>query len=237
MSLRVLTWNLFHGRSLPPSRTSLQERFTRMLAGWDWDVAMLQEVPPWWPPALAAACGASAASALTSRNWGLPLRRAIAERRPDAIKSNGGGANAILVRPGAGGAAEAWTLRLRLWPERRVAQAVRLGDGTLVAGYHGSARAPLARQELARLWEWAGALAAGAPLVLGGDLNLRDPAREAPPGALHAARRDVDHQLALGFRSASAEVLERRVELPEGALVELSDHPPLLARLDGSQEM
>ena len=45
-----------------------------------------------------AACGAEARAVLTSRNALLPLRRAIAERRPDLIKSNGGGANAILVR-------------------------------------------------------------------------------------------------------------------------------------------
>ncbi len=89
--MRVLTWNLFHGRSVPPSGRDLLPEFTAALAGWGWDVALLQEVPPWWPAGLGAACGASARMALTSRNEGLPVRRWIAERSPDLIKSTGGG--------------------------------------------------------------------------------------------------------------------------------------------------
>ena len=72
--------------------------FAAALAGWEWDVALLQEVPPWWPPLLAQARGAQERHVLTSRNFGLPLRRAISERNPDILKANGGGANAILVR-------------------------------------------------------------------------------------------------------------------------------------------
>src|SRR5438270_138694 len=51
--MRVLSWNLFHGRSLPPSRSGLAEPFARLIAAWEWDVALLQEVPPWWPDELA----------------------------------------------------------------------------------------------------------------------------------------------------------------------------------------
>jgi len=96
--VRVLTWNLFHGRSVPETPRSLLREFAEALAGWSWDVALLQEVPPWWPPELGRAARASARSALTSRNLGLPARRALAARRPDLLKSNGGGANAVLVR-------------------------------------------------------------------------------------------------------------------------------------------
>src|SRR5918998_886282 len=99
--MRLLPWNLYHGRSVPPSGRDLLPEFSAALAGWEWDVALLQEVPPWWPPALGAACEASARTALTSRNLGLPVRRWIARRWPDLIKSNGGGANAILVRAAA----------------------------------------------------------------------------------------------------------------------------------------
>ena len=53
MALRILTWNLFHGRSLPPARGALVEQFAALLASWEWDVALLQEVPPWWPRRLA----------------------------------------------------------------------------------------------------------------------------------------------------------------------------------------
>src|SRR4051795_4899917 len=94
----ALTWNLYHGRSLPPAGRSLLSEFAAALADWSWDVALLQEVPPWWPEPLAAASGAQASRALTSRNALLPLRRWAARRRPDLLKSNGGGCNAILVR-------------------------------------------------------------------------------------------------------------------------------------------
>jgi hypothetical protein len=87
-------------------------------------VALLQEVPPWWPPALGPRLRASARTALTSRNWLLPLTRRAARRRPDVIKSWGGGANAILVR---GERVLEHRLRtLRAWPERRVVHGVRL---------------------------------------------------------------------------------------------------------------
>src|SRR5690349_4482998 len=96
--MRVLTWNLFHGRSQPPAGRELLAEFGDALASWEWDVAMLQEVPPWWPRQLANRLGADPAIALTSRNLGLRLRRMLAVRRPDLIKSNGGGCNAILSR-------------------------------------------------------------------------------------------------------------------------------------------
>jgi endonuclease/exonuclease/phosphatase family metal-dependent hydrolase len=223
-ALGVLSWNLFHGRSLPPSRRSLHAQFAAMLAGWEWDVALLQEVPPWWPPSLARRAGAFERSVLTSRNSLPVLRRAIASRRPELMKSNGGGANAVLSRVPI---SEHGSLRLRVWPERRVAQLVRLQDGVCAANFHASARVPLARDELARLWHAALEFARGEPLVVGGDLNLRDP--QAPPGvdAAHLARRDVDHVFARGLQALeAARTLDRRVELG-GRSLELSDHPPL----------
>jgi endonuclease/exonuclease/phosphatase family metal-dependent hydrolase len=74
----ILSWNLFHGRSLPPTRQSLFEQFAASLAGWRWDVALLQEVPPWWPAALARASAADHRSAMTSRNSPLAPDAAIA---------------------------------------------------------------------------------------------------------------------------------------------------------------
>ena len=153
----ILTWNLFHGRALPPARAALLSEFAAKLSGWEWDVALLQEVPPWWPDELARAAGAEQRTAMTSRNSLLALRRAIAERNPELIKSNGGGCNAILSRAPI---ADHASLRLRAWPERRVAQLARLADGTGVANLHASARVSLAEDELQRLWaralRWAG---------------------------------------------------------------------------------
>jgi endonuclease/exonuclease/phosphatase family metal-dependent hydrolase len=223
----VLTWNLYHGRSVPGVGENLAEVFASRLASWDWDVGLLQEVPPWWPRALASAAHAHERTALTSRNGVLRARRALAERWPDLVKSNGGGANAVLARIAI---TEGRTVRLRTWPERRVAQLVRLADGTCVANFHASTRVQLAEAELRRLWCEALAFARDAPLVLGGDLNLRSP--KAPcVDTHHVASRDVDHLFAVGLRpAADARALTRRAELA-GREVELSDHPPLLVTL------
>jgi endonuclease/exonuclease/phosphatase family metal-dependent hydrolase len=224
--LNVLSWNLFHGRSLPGAKRPLLAEFAEQLAGWRWDVALLQEVPPWWAQALAARSRAEQRAALTSRNAALPLRRLLAGRWPDLIKSNGGGCNAILSRAPI---AVDRAVRLRRRPERRVAQLVRLADGTCLVNYHASTRVALAEDELARLWRLALEFASGAPLILGGDLNLRSPVAPAAPGPIaHLAARDVDHLFAHGgVATSGAEVLDRHVALDGAARVELSDHPPL----------
>jgi endonuclease/exonuclease/phosphatase family metal-dependent hydrolase len=228
--LRVLTWNLYHGRSLPPAGRRLAGEFAMHLAGWDWDVALLQEVPPWWPAQLARVAGAEQRMALTSRNALLAARRALGERWPDLLKSNAGGCNAILARRPI---AEHRALRLRLWPERRVAQLARLSCGTCFVNLHASSRPALAREELGRLVACALGWAGKAPLVLGGDLNLRAPETMAS-GLTHVARRDVDHLFVRGLeRAGASQTLERDV-LVAGRRVALSDHPPLAVALRGA---
>jgi endonuclease/exonuclease/phosphatase family metal-dependent hydrolase len=215
--MRVLTWNLFHGRAVPDVRHALLGEFSTMLAGWDWDVALLQEVPPWWPPALAAVCGATQRTRLTSRNALLPLRRWIAERRPDLIKSNGGGANAILVRAGA--IREHRTRRLRCRPERRYLQAVRLDDGMWVANVHATANPkPLARADMAEAGETLARWANDAPVLLGGDANVADP---AVPGFTDAGGYGIDRFFLRGGLVATAPPRT----LPRDGL---SDHAPVL---------
>jgi endonuclease/exonuclease/phosphatase family metal-dependent hydrolase len=223
MALRVVTWNLFHGRSIPPRNHDLIGRFSERLSTWSWDVALLQEVPPWWGPVLAQACDAEQRTALTSRNQLLPLRRAIAQRWPELIKSGGGGANTILVR-GAMITAHA-RRRLVLRPERRVVHAVRDEHGRWFANLHATVHDdPQARREIAIAASTALRWAGGAPLVLGGDLNVRDPSL---PGFVQLAGHGVDHVFAAGGvepprRGAPRVLLERG---------ELSDHAPVLATL------
>src|SRR5437588_4767220 len=210
--LRVLTWNLKHGRSIPPAGQDLFEEFATVLAGWEWDVALLQEVPPWWPTPLAVAAGADQRLVLTSRNSLLALRRAIAVRWPDVIKSNGGGANAILVR--GRGIVQHRVRRLAWLPERRWVHAVRLSAGAWVGNVHTGSYAEQGQRAAETVRSWA----AGAPIVLGGDFNV------APlklDGFALAGGNGVDQVFVGGglVSGGPAEVLERG---------RLSDHAPVL---------
>lgn len=212
----VLTWNLFHGRAKPAAGRPLLVEFAAALAGWRWDVALLQEVPPWWPATLGYACGADHAAALTSRNSLLAARAAIGRRNPDLIASNGGGCNAILVRGRAIREHRATELTRR--PERRVAHAVRLDGGWVVNLHATKAPAAAARADVDRAAEWA-----PRPLLaFGGDFNLL----EAPAlaGLRHAGGHWVDH--VYGDREdPEAEVLDAAA---------LSDHRPVRVRLGGA---
>jgi endonuclease/exonuclease/phosphatase family metal-dependent hydrolase len=217
--MRVLTWNLFHGRARPDRRGSLLPQFAGRLNAWEWDVAVLQEVPPWWPRELGEGTRASVRTARTSRNWLLPLRRALAEGRAGLLGSWGGGANVILVRGAA--IAEHRRRTLRRLPERRVVHAVRLADGLWAGNFHGQGNGwdrghcePCAQADLAlagrALLGWAG----DAPCLLGGDANTFRPV--APAGMLHAGGHRVDHLFARHLRP-----LGRATALDGGGL---SDH-------------
>lgn len=220
LRLRVLTWNLMHGRAVPPAGRDLRCDFEAALLRWTWDVALLQEVPPWWPSLLARRLEADHRLVLTSRNAPLRLRRPIAERWPDLIKSNGGGCNAILVRTLP--LAEHRQRRLRWLPERRWLHAVRLGSAGdqevwignlhLTVHDHRAARqeAALAAQTMLR---WVG----GAAALLGGDFNVR---QLALAGFDQAGGHDVDLFFVRSLQAPGApEVLDRG---------HLSDHAPLL---------
>jgi endonuclease/exonuclease/phosphatase family metal-dependent hydrolase len=214
--VRVLTWNLYHGRSVPPAGRDLLEEFTTLIAGWEWDVALLQEVPPWWPRPIAERAGASARWCVTSRNQLLFARRFVAERWPDLIKSGGGGANAILVRGAR--IVEHREERLRWRPEGRWMHAVRLEDGTWLGNLH-AAKQPRPRPErdIARAADALGRWSRGAPaVVLGGDFNIGDP---RPAGLQKIGGGGVDYVFARGLARVSGERLEHGP---------LSDHEPLV---------
>jgi endonuclease/exonuclease/phosphatase family metal-dependent hydrolase len=98
----------------------------------------------------------------------------------------------------------------------RAAAAVRVANLHATAYHDARARRDVALARATAL-RWA----AGAPLVLGGDLNLRDPEL---PGFVHAGpARGVDHVFARGLAvAAPAELLDR------GGL---SDHAPVRVSL------
>jgi endonuclease/exonuclease/phosphatase family metal-dependent hydrolase len=218
--MRVLTWNLMHGRAVPPAGRNLFEEFSCALEGWEWDVALLQEVPPWWPQDLAKRLGSDQRTVLTSRNSLLAVRRAIANRWPDAIKSNGGGSNAILARGDQ--LLEYRTRRLCRLPERRWLQAARLEQAGLWVGnlhltVHDDAAA---RREADLAARTILELSAHTPTVLGGDFNVRELTLER---FHYAGGHDVDHVFTTWPNPrARPEVLERG---------RLSDHAPVLISL------
>ena len=197
----------------------MQREFADALAGWEWDVALLQEVPPWFPEPLAAAAGAAQRNQLTSRNWGLPIRRAISVRNPDLLKSWGGGCNAILVRGAE--ILDHRAQRLRLFPEDRWVHGVRLADGWVVNVHSQNHPLSFALADTERAIAAARSWAAGAPLIFGGDINLKQV--PAFPGLVHVAGNHVDHLFTDGRAAAGkAKVINRGV---------LSDHPPVAVTL------
>jgi endonuclease/exonuclease/phosphatase family metal-dependent hydrolase len=267
--MRVLSWNLYHGRDFPPDEAlftlrsrlfriterdathvqvnrPLRDEFSGWIAGRDWDVAMLQEAPPLWFRAIGDRSGANGVRVLTSRNVVPPLQRLAANLNPDLIASWEGGSNQLFVLA-PGEILEHRRLTLTKRPERRrmVWARVRLAGGEIVcvANLHASAGLPeQATAEVlagaAAAVEWSGS----APLVFGGDLNLR-PARTPQAFAELRERHQlgeptapnaIDHILARGL-----EVVERPTrlapedrELPDeaGLRLRLSDHAPVLAR-------
>jgi endonuclease/exonuclease/phosphatase family metal-dependent hydrolase len=218
VEVRVMIWNLFHGRSVPPAGHDLFEQFAAALARWEWDVALLQEVPPWWPPLLASRLEASERHVLTSRNALPDLRRAAGVRWPDLVRANGGGCNTILVRDGFARIDEHRLRRLALLPERRWVHAVRLGSAW-VANVHTQTSVRQASLAARTLLRWA----EGAPAVLGGDFNLAWPWLD---GLRWMGGFGVDHVFAAGGATAPSP--------PDFQVLEhgrLSDHAPVLTRI------
>jgi endonuclease/exonuclease/phosphatase family metal-dependent hydrolase len=264
VELTAISWNLFHGRDFPPDpalRTwrsrllrvternethvqvnrNLLAEFCRLLAGAEWDVAMLQECPPrYWGP-LAEACGAEAHGVLTSRNSLSALRTLAARVNPDLIASGEGGSNLTLVR--SGGIVEQRELTIHEGkPERRTMAFTRADSGVCVANLHATNDRPeLATEDVRRAAEAACEWAGGAPLIFGGDLNLRpaeDPAvfdklRERFDLAAPTAPRAIDHLLVrrLNVVTPPHPWPPQRRELQEGnRALRLSDHAPVEAR-------
>ena len=261
MQIHAITWNLFHGRDAPPDRSlftwrsrllkitergpeyvqvnrSLFTEFATALSAARWDVALLQETPPRWAPRLAEALGVETHLTLTSRNRLAPLSGWIAELDPDLIASSEGGSNLTLLRGALlEGADPAIAERRELVihegrPERRTMAFTRTAVGLCVANLHATSNRPdLAGPEVLRAAETAIGWAGGAPLLFGGDLNLR-PAEHPevferlrddyglePPTGPHA----IDHLLSRGI-----EVVEPPAPLPHPEVVREADfHGPL----------
>jgi endonuclease/exonuclease/phosphatase family metal-dependent hydrolase len=259
----ALAWNLFHGRDFPPDpalftwrsrllgvsernvthvqvNRDLLPEFAELLSGAEWDVALLQECPPRFAAPLARACGAEAHRVLTSRNSLGALRALAARANPDLIASGEGGSNLTLVRDRAIVERRELTIH-RGRPERRAMALSRTAAGLCVANLHATDGRPAAASgdvlaAAAAAVEWAG----GAPLLFGGDLNLRpaenpevfERLRERFGLAAPTGPDAIDHLLVHGLETVEPPrpwPPERR-ELPcEGLALRLSDHSPVEA--------
>lgn len=273
--LRVLSWNLFHGRDFPPDpalrklrsvlfRTvthnnthvqvnrSLYEEFAGVLCSAYWDVCLLQECPPRWADRLSEQCQAAAYGALTSRNWLSSLRNVIAERNPDLMGAWEGGSNLTLVRPPwqivEGASVLLNPLRERRLRERRRLALTRLVDRDLevcIGNLHLSANVPdQAAREARRAAETALDWARGAPVLLGGDFNVRpgstvvfDDLCDGASLCGTTSSDGIDHILACGLETVDppAPWSAQRRELDvltglEHRRLRLSDHAPVEAR-------
>jgi endonuclease/exonuclease/phosphatase family metal-dependent hydrolase len=250
------TWNVFHGRTLPPATGSRLEPMVRLVTEDEPDLVCLQEVPVWALALLERWSGMAAFPAVT-RRVRVPLARAVTELRPQLVRSGlTGQANALLVArrhepfwaqatvrlngrdlPASG--LEPAARRARRWRrEPRVGQAVGItvaGSPGLVANAHlTNVASSLAELELRRLCDWLVTLAAGRPLVLGGDLNLA-PAQVAAFAALAAdgwslPAAGIDHVLTRGL-----DVVRGPQAWPDArrrlGRVLLSDHAPVEAEM------
>jgi endonuclease/exonuclease/phosphatase family metal-dependent hydrolase len=239
--MRVLSWNLYHGRPHPPRAglgfRPLLDEFAAVLDELEWEVALLQEAPPRWFRELARRTRSSGVRVLTSRNVCPALQGALADWNADLVGSWEGGSNQILVRhPGRVLAHRRLALAWR--PERRRMQWARLelpADGRVyVANLHASAGLP--RKAFAEV-VLGGALAirwsSDEPLVLGGDFNLRPRGQPEPFAKLRelgfgepTAPDAIDHLLARGLRTAEA---PRRLAPRVRDGLTLSDHRPVTA--------
>lgn len=201
-------------------------------------------MPPRWAEELATATRSEFLTSPTARNWMRPLTAPFARARPHLTGSWEGGCNLTLVRRGRPGASIESRQRATLcrWPERRVVSMVRTRSGICLANLHASTGTGAAGDvlEAARVVDqWAG----DAPLVLGGDFNLRPGSSEAfdrlellygLTGA--TGPKAIDHLLFRGARvldPAEAWPAVRR-DVPDsgtGLKLRLSDHAPVVCRV------
>ena len=266
MQFTAVSWNLFHGRDFPPNRRlftlgslllrieqrdethvqvnrDLTAEFAALLAGAEWDVALLQECPPRFATPLARACNASGQRTLTSRNSLAALRAWAASLNPDLIASGEGGSNLTLVRGGAlGPIVERREMAIHEGrPERRAMVFIRTESDVCIANLHATNDRPaMATEDVLRAAEAASGWAGNSPLLFGGDLNLRpaeDPAVFAQLGERFGLEGTtgpaaIDHLLSRDLKVIAAPAAwpaERR-ELPrDGLALRLSDHAPVQA--------
>jgi len=203
LTLQVRTWNIAHGRDVPPSgeshghvRRKHLRQMAHMMTEEHPDVVLLQEVPVWAGDLLreATGMGITVAPAYGAHvpfvHVPLPLAvgATLGRALPDLVRTQiEGQANAVLYGPELLLVSARRALineRHRLRGEPRIVQLVRLrhrrlGREFVVGNVHADHGEN--RQQLERAGYLTAQFARGAPAVLGGDLNatLHSPALRA----------------------------------------------------------
>lgn len=274
-----MSWNLFHGRDSAPDpelhtwrsrllrgtergathaqvNRDLFGAFAGVLVEAEWDIALLQECPPRWAEGLATASGAEPHLVPTARNLGGPLstlQSLAAQLNPDLIASWEGGCNLTLVRARRNlgrTLSDRHQITLTRKPETRRMALSRLRPGLCVANLHASGARRSAEAELELAAREAVDWAAGAPLLLGGDFNLRSSSSATLFATLSrdygftgpTPGESLDHILAHGLATlsdpapwpaAAREVPDPTAADPLAALpIRLSDHAPVEATFE-----
>jgi endonuclease/exonuclease/phosphatase family metal-dependent hydrolase len=250
----VRSWNLFHGNAVPPRRRAFLDDMIRLATADDPDVLCVQEVPAWalgrftvGDVASRPPFGATAGRALTALHHGV-LRSAVSGQG-DAVRLSPRlrllEHHALPLNPARFRRREGRALglargeRLAWARERRIVQALRLGEGRrtlVVANTHCTSwdrDTRLADAELLRAAWFADSVARpGEPVVLAGDFNLRAgrsttlAALTGPEWGFSAPGPGIDQILVRGAAAGQLRVWpEERRRLPDGTL--LSDHAPV----------
>lgn len=236
MRLLVRSWNLYHGRTHPPSSSLHLERMVRLVTADAPDVVALQEVPMWAVRRLEGWSGMASAWAMTMPALLGPVSRRVTAADPVRLRSSlTGQANALLVNPhlllgrhrrivlNPGLSRTDWLVR---GGQRRVCHAleVEIGGGTLALANLHASNDPDGRLAVEEIERAASFLAGAERCVLCGDFNVE---RHAVPGFSEPIR-GIDQILVRGlaFARPPAAWLEDR-RRANGAL--LSDHVPVEA--------
>jgi endonuclease/exonuclease/phosphatase family metal-dependent hydrolase len=98
--LLVRSWNVYHGRTHPPTSKLYLEQMVRLVTGDAPDVVALQEVPLWAVRRLEHWSGMQVSWAMTMPALLGPLARHVTDADPERFRSSlTGQANALLVNP------------------------------------------------------------------------------------------------------------------------------------------
>ncbi len=260
MSLIIRSWNVFHGRTYPPTRHAYLEQAVALATQGDPDVLCLQELPLWSLKRLQAWSGMAVFTARTRYRLGR-LGRSLTNLHHGLLRSSlTGQANAVLVarrhtvathrrlvlndrRFCAEVARELHlgrSVRIGWASERRICQALRVetADGRQLTLVHlhltHLPERRCAEAELRRAVRFGEELApADEPLVVAGDFNLTASStgvRELTSGGFSTPGPGIDHILVRGVPTADLLVWPEERRCVDRRL--LSDHSPVELSLE-----